>query len=434
MSASSLAGSIRIPSGRVARGCLRVPPSKSVSHRYFNLTLLAAAPAVIEHPLEAEDLTLFSRALEQLGFDLKRAGDVLDLTPRQGRARARGPRRGEIECGNSGTMYRFLVGSLATLEGDWILTGTPRLAQRPVDPLVQAMRGLGAKIEYLEREGFAPLRVHGRSLIGGRVEVDASESSQFLSALLMAACRARKRVELRVLHLTSSPYLELTLEAMALFGAAVERHGEDVFIVDPVDLKPPRLSVEADYSAATYPGVAALLTGGSVCLQGLKASSKQGDRRFFDLLRKIGAKVEWSEDGLCVSGKLERAPQVDLSDMPDQVPTLAAIAPFLPGTTRISNVAHLRIKESDRLAVLARELAKLGAAVVELEDGLVIEGTWSRCEPPSATVLIDPQDDHRIAMSLALVGLRRSGVVVQDAHVVDKSYPHFWRDLLTLVG
>ncbi len=429
MNSPRLPDSVAVPAGRVAGGTVRVPPSKSVSHRYFNLTLLSGRPAVIENPLQAEDLTLFSRALEQLGYSVAMRGRTLRLEPPLTLAR-----QATIDCGNAGTMYRFLVAAMTTLEGEWVLTGTPRLAERPIGPLVGALRQLGADIDYLDKEGYAPLRIRGATLRGGAVDIDASESSQFLSAVLMAASRASEDVDLRVLSLASSPYLDLTLEAVALFGGSIERPHSDRFVIHPGPLEAPRLEVEGDFSAAAYPAAAAVLTGGSVLLEGLRESSRQGDRRFIDLLVSMGAEAVWSEEGLRVSGRLSRAPTVDLQDMPDQVPTLAAIAPFVEGTTRITNVAHLRIKESDRLAVMARELSRVGARVSELPDGLVIEGSWSHSEPPAESVVVDPENDHRIAMSLALVGLRRPGVVIGEAYVVAKSYPGFWQDLDTLVG
>ena len=171
-----------------------------------------------------------------------------------------------------------------------------------------------------------------------------------------------------------------------------------------------------------------------VRLEGLIEGSRQGDRGFIDLLERVGAQVSWSGDALCVSGRPGSGVEVDLSNMPDQVPTLAAVAPFLRGETVIRNVAHLRVKESDRLAVMARELRRTGVRVAELDDGLIIQGDWHDSPPPATEVRIDPEDDHRIAMSMALVGLRRPGVVIDDASVVGKSYPHFWRDLDTLVG
>jgi 3-phosphoshikimate 1-carboxyvinyltransferase len=198
-------------------------------------------------------------------------------------------------------------------------------------------------------------------------------------------------------------------------------------------LPPPRLRVEADASAACYPAAAAALTGGGVVLEGVDAGSPQGDRRFFDLLAGMGAEVTWRPGEVEVRGGGLRAVDADLSTMPDQVPTLAALAPFARGTTHIRNVGHLRLKESDRLAAMAGELRRLGAEVEEGVDRLDVAGTWCDAAPPAGRVTVDAHGDHRIAMSLALVGLRRPGVTVGSPRVVGKSYPAFWQDFLGLL-
>jgi 3-phosphoshikimate 1-carboxyvinyltransferase len=326
-------------------------------------------------------------------------------------------------------MYRFVVASLATLPGRFEVDGTPRLRERPIAALVAALRGLGAGVEYLDQDGFAPLAIDGGSLDGGATVLDAGESSQYLSALLMAAVRARRPVEIRVESLTSTPYVELTLEALGRFGVEVERR-EDGFRIGPQRPAAGRLEVEADYSAAAYPAAAAALTGGDVLLEGLRLDSAQGDRRFLALLEEMGARVEAENSGVRVrgGGRLH-AVTADLSSMPDQVPTLAALAAFSLGTTRITGVPHLRLKESDRLHAMALELAKLGVEVREEIDGLVVRGSLAEVVPPVEEVVVETHDDHRIAMSLALVGLRRPGVVVAAPGVVAKSYPAFWRDL-----
>lgn len=420
-----------IPAGGTARGAVVVPPSKSVSHRYLNLALLARRPVVIERLLEAEDTRLFRAALEALGFALDRRGEVLAIEPPLD-----GPRRGEIYCGNAGTLYRFLTASLTVTPGTWVLDGSARLRERPIEPEVDALRALGARIRYLGIEGRAPLEIDGQSLAGGETTLDAAESSQYASAIMMAGVCAPAPVRIRLRALVSSPYLEVTLQALREFGVEVERQaGDSVFGVMPQGLRPPpRLVVEGDYSAATYPAAAAVITGGTVTLQGLRQESAQGDRAFFSLLEAAGAHVVRSASDVVVRPGRLRAIRADMRDMPDQVPTLAALAPFLEGTTEITGAAHLRIKESDRLAAMASELGRAGVPVRELADGLVIEGCWFDREPPSDPVLIDPHDDHRIAMALALVGLRRAGISIAEPGVVAKSYPNFWRDLETLLG
>jgi 3-phosphoshikimate 1-carboxyvinyltransferase len=280
-----------------------------------------------------------------------------------------------------------------------------------------------------------PLSIEGGSLQGGRTALDARESSQYLSALLMAALRAREPVDVEVVALTSEPYVAVTLEATAAFGGAVAEVAPGRFHVEPGLAPPARATVEGDYSAACYPAAAAALTGGRVRLLGLRRDSAQGDRAFFELLARMGARVEPADDGweLASDGRLA-AVEADLASMPDQVPTLAALAPFARGVTRITGVPHLRIKESDRLAAMAEELARAGAEVVERPDGLTIPGVWAEAKPPAEPVVMDPHGDHRIAMSLALLGLRRPGISVAEPAVVAKSYPDFWRDLDRLLS
>ncbi len=420
---------IEVPAGRKVSGRLRVPSSKSLTHRWLNLALLSRRPMVVERPLLAEDTRLFLAALGRCGFRVEESGDDVRLEP--------GDRPdGEIEilCGNAGTMLRFLVATLAVVPGTWRLDGVPRLRERPVRPLVESLRKLGARIEYLAAEGYVPLRIEGGTLGAGTTYLDAGESSQYLSAVLMAALRAPGEVTVEVSALTSGPYIDVTLAAVEAAGGRIERLGPKTWRVHPSDLRIDRARVEGDWSAACYPAAAAALTGGKVHLDGLVRDSKQGDRGFLDLLLKMGAEADWREDGLEVRGTgTLRGIEADLSTMPDQVPTLAALGPFAAGQTRIFNVAHLRIKESDRLEAMATELRKLGAEVDEGPDSLRIPGIWSDATPPSGPVLIDPRGDHRIAMSLALAGLRRPGVVVGSPEVVAKSYPGFWKDLEALL-
>jgi 3-phosphoshikimate 1-carboxyvinyltransferase len=417
-----------VPGGRRAHGRLRVPSSKSMTHRYFNLALLSGAPVVVERPLFAEDTRLFLAALGSCGFRVEEGEDEVRLTPEE---RAGG--EVEVFCGNAGTMLRFLVATLTVIPGLWRLDGVPRLRERPVGPLVDALRGLGARIEYLGAEGFVPVRIEGGSLRGGATTLDAGESSQYLSAILMAALRAPEPVVVEVPSLTSRPYVDVTLAAAAVFDGHIERVGPRAYRVRPSPLRGGRTRVEGDYSAACYPAAAAALTGGEVSLDGLSPDSRQGDREFMDLLVEMGAEIAWKGEVLRIRGGELRGVKADLSGMPDQVPTLAALAPFAAGETLIHNVAHLRIKESDRLEAMATGLQKLGADVREGRDSLWIPGLWSEAETPSETVHVDPWGDHRIAMSLALVGLRRPGVVIDHPEVVAKSYPGFWRDLLKIL-
>ncbi len=422
-----------VPAGRPAAGRLRVPPSKSITQRYFNLALIARRPLIVHRPLDSEDPRLYLEALAAAGFDVERGDDQVELIPGEPPAEA------EIFCGNGGTMYRFLTAALTTLPGSWHLDGVPRLRERPVGPLVAALRELGADIHCPEREGFAPLRIRGATLRGGAAHLDAGASSQYLSALLMAALAAREPVTIEVGALRSEPYVDLTLDAVVEFGGAVARDG-DTFRVEPwrTDQAAVReVVVEGDFSGAAYPAAAAALCGTTVELDGLRPDSRQGDRGFIDLLGRMGAQIRWQDRDLELTGPAVgslRGVDADMAATPDQVPTLAALAPFAIGTTRISNVPHLRIKECDRLNAMAQELGRLGAQVEEQPDGLIIPGTWAAQPPPETPVEVLTYGDHRIAMSLAIVGLRRPGVLIRDPGVVGKSYPEFWRDFEELIG
>ena len=424
------------PVQRVAgvSGVVEPPGSKSISHRALNLALIGQRPATIENLLEADDIAAFRAVLVAMGWRLRPVpGSGLRLEPPRKNG-SRGPVR--LDCRSAGTLLRLLVATCVVTPGEWVLDGSRRLRERPIGPLIAALRQLGAGIDELGRPGCAPVRIRGGRLAGGRVEIDAGESSQYVSALLMAALSAEGPIELLVPFLVSSPYVDTTLEVMADFGAPVEvrRTGESrEFRVEPrrPQLSDGRYRVAGDDSAAAYPAAAAAICGGSVRLRGLSHAATQGDRAFLGLLEQMGARVQATEEEIRVDadGTLT-AVDCDLSALPDQVPTLAAMAAFGGGTTWIRNVAHLRIKESDRLAAVATELRRADVSVAELADGLRIDGNPGLTAPSgSPPVLIDTYDDHRIAMSMALVGLRRGGLSIRRPEVVGKSYPGFWGDL-----
>ena len=418
---------------RVA-GAVEPPGSKSISHRALNLALIGQRPVTIENLLEAEDIAAFADTLERMGWCLERVSgaEVRALPPRTGPPDS--PVR--LDCRSAGTLLRFLIASCAVTPGEWILDGSPRLRERPVGPLLAALRQLGASIDELGRPGRAPIRIHGGALAGGQVEIDAGESSQYVSALLMAGLRAERPIQLLAPLLVSSPYVDTTLKVMADFGSSVASGGAGgarEFRIEPHRPEAPggRYRVAGDDSAAAYPAAAAALCGGRVRLRGLAPTSTQGDRAFLRLLEQMGAVVRAAPGEIEVEGDGSlSALDCDLSEMPDQVPTLAAVAAFADGVTAIRNVAHLRFKESDRQAAIGTELRRAGASVEELPDGLRIEGNPGlTAAPGSLRVAIDTYDDHRIAMSMALVGLRRGGLAIRHPAVVAKSYPGFWADL-----
>lgn len=428
---------VDVPTGGCASGDVRPPGSKSVSHRMMNLALLEGRPIHVRNLLEADDLDLFRGALDACGWQLEQDPGELRLEP----PRQPVTREVVVDCGNAGTMFRFVLASLAAVPGQYIVDGTPRLRERPAAPLVRTLRSLGALIEGTnsqQPDGHAPLRVQGGSLRAGNCRLDAGESSQYLSAMLMACAHLPGTTQITVERLTSAPYVEITLDAMRTFGLAVPQREADLWTIrgrtpgEAPGGEPRIVEVDGDYSAAAYPAAAAMITGGRVRLLGLDPDSSQGDRGFLDVLVSMGGEMSWTNEALEFSGRPRKAVDVDLSAMPDQVPTLAAVAAFCPGTTRVRNVAHLRIKESDRLHAVASQWSRLGVPIRELDDGLVIEGCADALAEAEDRPEIETFDDHRIAMSAALVGLRRRCRVL-DPRVVAKSYPRFWDDLFRLI-
>jgi 3-phosphoshikimate 1-carboxyvinyltransferase len=415
-----------LPTGTV-RGALTLPGSKSATNRLLVLSLFARQPVRLVGALRSADTDLLVSALATLGCEVADAGEALRITP------GRPPKGATIECGASGTMLRFLTAALCTIPGSWRLDGVARLRQRPLGPLVRALRELGAELRCLGGEGLAPVEISGASLRGGRVLLDAGQSSQYLSALLLAGLGAREPTEIRVERLISRPYVDLTLAAITGAGGRAWRQ-ENFFRVEPGAVSGGTYAVEPDLSSAGYAAAGAALTGGTIEFRGVDAGSGQPDARFLAVLESMGARLEKTSDGLSITGDQLNAVSVDAGDFPDQVPTLAAIAPFARGTTEILGVGHLRLKESDRLLAMSTLLRGAGAAVAEGPAGLVIPGVWSGAQAPSGRAVLDPVGDHRIAMSGAVLALRRSGLRLTDPDVVVKSYPRFWQDWFRIVS
>ncbi len=424
-----------LPSGRVF-GRVEVPGSKSVAQRIFNLTLLAGSPITITSPPNDQDSLAFLSVLNGLEWTVEE-NETQDwmLTPPR-----RYPEQASLDCGSSGTGFRFLVASLTTLPGRWTVHGSAQLGARPIQELIDSLSRVGCRIRPASASSSLPIEIEGGPWQESGLQVDARTSSQYLSALLMAATCASTRAStrastpttIRVDNLVSEPYVDLTVAWMRLFGARLEHTDGDSsqreYLVRPGLDAPQQAAIEADWSSAAYPAAAAALTGGTVELVGVERASSQGDLGFLELLQRMGAKIEWTEGGVKVRGfGALQALDVDLGNMPDQVPTLACLAPFASGTTVIRGAAHLRHKESDRLQVLTRELTQVGAQVEQREDGLRIEGSWSRGEVPQFEVAVDPQEDHRIAMAMAVLAAKRPGIRMRQPEVVAKSYREFWQ-------
>lgn len=421
---------IRPAAGPVDR-TMRLPGSKSLTNRALLVAAMARGQSELDGVLLAEDTELMADALAALGVPVliqRHANRALV----EGRGGHWPTTEAALECGNAGTVIRFVTAACAAGQGDYVLDGSARMRQRPIGALVDALRDLGAHIGYGEREGYCPLQVRARGLRGGTVVFDRPVSSQYVSALLMAGPLASNDVLIAVEGaLPSDPYVRMTLAVMEAFGASVVEDQMRRFIVPaPQAYSATRYAIEPDASAASYFFAAAALTGGRVTVEGLGADSVQGDLAFVRVLERMGCRVAIEDRQTTVWGPKEGAlvgVDIDLGAMPDVAPTLAVLAAFAEGPTRIRNIANLRIKESDRLAALATELGHLGVPTELHEEGITVA---PRSRPVAGK--IDTYGDHRMAMSFALAGLRLDGVVIREPDCVNKTFPEFfvrWSEL-----
>jgi 3-phosphoshikimate 1-carboxyvinyltransferase len=422
-----MADTFEIRPGGPLRGTIRPPGSKSITNRALVCAALAEGQSLLSGVLDSDDTRAMIEALPRLGIGVEhdRENATVQVVGCGGRLPAT---KADLFVGNSGTTIRFLTAMLSLGQGTYRLDGTPRMRERPIGDLLDALRELGGDAIAEQANGCPPVIVRGRGLAGGRATVAGDISSQFLSGLLMAAPYAAAAVELAVEGpLVSRPYVEMTRAVMRSFGVtiAVERPCRFV-IAAPQHYHARRYAIEPDASAASYFFAAAAITGGEVTVEGLSRDSLQGDVAFCDCLERMGCQVQYEADQITVVGGPLRGIDVDMNAISDTVQTLAAVALFAEGPTTIRGVAHIRHKETDRIHALAVELRKLGAEVEERDDGLEIT------PGPLAGAEIDTYDDHRMAMSLALVGLRVPGVVIRDPGCTAKTYPNFFRDLATL--
>ncbi|MFW5810422.1 MAG: 3-phosphoshikimate 1-carboxyvinyltransferase [Thermodesulfobacteriota bacterium] len=398
---------------------VEVPGSKSYTHRILIASALSDGECFIQNRLKSEDTELTLNALQQMGVAAEEIGGGLKIHGTGGRLTG----GSEIFLGNSGTSMRLLTSVIALAEGETLLTGTDRMKERPVADLLEGLTQIGVKAQSVNGNGCPPVAVRGGSLQGGRIALKCGLSSQFLSGLLLIGPYTREGLEIEVVEgPVSKPYIDLTLEVMERLGVPAERRGyERFFVAGNRIYRAGPYTVETDASNASYFWGAAAITGGTVTVRHIDLATKQGDIRILECFQRMGCRVAESGGGVAVTGGPLSAIEVDMADMPDMVPTLAVVAAFADGRTVIRNVAHLRAKESDRLAAVAAELTKMAISVTEQEDGLIIQGG----SPKGAR--IDTYDDHRIAMSFAMAGLRVPGVMIEEERCVDKSFPDFWR-------
>jgi 3-phosphoshikimate 1-carboxyvinyltransferase len=417
------------PAARAA-GRVRLPGSKSISNRCLLLAALAAGETEIAGLLDADDTRVMREALERLGAAFSDKQDSFFV---KGVGGAFPVKKADLFLGNAGTAFRPLTAALAFCGGEYHLSGVARMHERPIGDLVDALRGIGASIDYAGKESFPPLLVHpGRISLEKPVQVRGDVSSQFLTALLMALPLAGRDSRIAVQgELISKPYVEITLNVMHRFGIPTRRTGWKFFEVPGRPyVSPGRIFVEGDASSASYFLAAGALGGGPVRVEGVGRDSIQGDVRFVEVLERMGAAVVVEENSIVVTGKQPlRAIDMDMNHIPDAAMTAAVLALFAEGTSAIRNIASWRVKETDRIAAMATELRKLGAQVEEGRDFLKIS-------PPqkiASNTTISTYDDHRIAMSFSLVALGGVPVRIADPGCVAKTFPTFfesWKSIL----
>jgi 3-phosphoshikimate 1-carboxyvinyltransferase len=416
-----------------AAGAVRMPGSKSISNRALLLSALSDGPTLLVDLLDADDTRVMREALSTLGVGLEAVDGNLRVRGCAGRFPQR---EGRLFLGNAGTAFRSLTAALAFAGGNYVLDGVPRMRERPIGDLVDALNDLGARIRYLERRGFPPLAVGpADALSGARVSVRGDVSSQFLSGLLMAAPMVAPPGGLQVEvqgTLISRPYVAMTLALMRRFGVTVLEQGDRFVVPAGIYRSPGRFVVEGDASGASYFLALGAIAGGPVRVEGVGRDSVQGDVRFAEALASMGARIELGEDFVEArapeSGRL-RAIDADFNHIPDAAMTIAIAALFADGTSTLRNIGSWRVKETDRIAAMAIELRKLGAVVDEGSDSLSVT-------PPShwREATIDTYDDHRIAMCFSLAAAAGLPVHVRDPKCVAKTFPDYFERLAALTA
>ena len=398
---------------------VRVPGSKSIMARALFLAAAADGVTTLRHPLRSDDTEAFADGLRALGVDVDTSAD--DAWTVTGHPDGPPLARAEAYTRDSGTASRFLPALAAAGHGEFSFDASAQMRRRPMDPLIGALRALGVEVRESGEPGRLPFTVVGRGLKGGRLTLDAGLSSQFLTALLLAGPLAADGLAITVTGMVSVPYVEMTLAMMRQFGVDVRREG-DTFVVPAAPYAARDYDVEPDASSASYVLAAAAVTGRTVTVPGLGTGSLQGDVRFAQVLERMGAEVQMSPSATTVSGPRDgrlRGVTVNMRDISDTMPTLAAIAPFASGPVRIEDVYNTRVKECDRLAACEENLRRLGIAVTTGRD-------WIEIRPGTpAAAEIACFADHRIAMSFSVTGLRTPGITLDDPDCVKKTFPTF---------
>ncbi|MCI0182749.1 3-phosphoshikimate 1-carboxyvinyltransferase [Sulfoacidibacillus ferrooxidans] len=412
---------------------VRVPGSKSITNRALPMAALANGTTRLRGALFSDDSRYFIQSLRRLGYQVDTDEEAKEVVVYGAGINPLHHTHGlDLFIGNSGTSARFLSAFVSLGEGRYRIDGVQRMRERPIAALLTALRGLHVRIDDELGTGCPPILIEANGITGGTVEMSGKDSSQFVSGLLLAAPYAKTAVSIVVQgELVSAPYVEMTLAMMRQFGVEVNQVGH-VFHVSPGNYIAQDYAIEPDASGASYFLAAAAISGGTVKIVGLSKQSLQGDTHFVQVLANMGCRIDYGQDWIELSGPKEGLTgiDVDLFDMSDMVPTLAAIAPFAHGKVRIRNVANIRMKETDRIRACVTELHRLGVTVVEFDDGLEIEP----CERLREGVTIHTYDDHRMAMAFAITGLRVPGTRIENPGCTAKTYPEFFSQLESVIN
>lgn len=410
---------------------VRIPGSKSITHRALIAASLAKGKSRLKSFLSCEDILYTAGALKKMGTTVEIDADTAVVHGKGGIFPAFNDMT-TIDLGNSGTSYRLLLSVAALSErGTFEFTGSERMQKRPVEYLVNALKSIGVSIDYVNESGFPPVLIKASGIKGGKVRIPGNISSQYISSLLLSGPYTKTGLEIEVTgELVSRPYIDLTLDTMKAFGINVNNSNYQSFFIAPGQIYKAQkeYTVEGDASSASYFWGAAAVTGGTVKTENIHPlKTRQGDIKFLEILDRMGCSVKRHDDYVTVRGGLLSGIKADMGSMPDMAPTLAVIALFAKGETTIYNVSHLKHKESDRIADTANELRRIGGRVQELDDGLIIYGGEAL-----RGAEIDPHDDHRLAMGFSMAGLRVPGIVIKNEGCVNKSFPAFWELWKTL--
>lgn len=396
------------------------PPSKAHTLRAIIIASLAKGKSIIRKPLLAGDQLNVIACLKKLGVEISQNADEIIVNGANGRY---SPIADELNVGESGVGMNFLTSAACLSDRPIVITGSKRITERPILEVVNGLRQLGAQIEYLEKEGFPPIKIAGGGIKGGHAQIKGAKSSQYFSSIVISAPYAENEVTLECIDtMTERPYLDISLQMMSAFGVTAENTDyKEINIPNDKKYSAQKMTIEGDYSSVSFFFLAAAITKAKVLVLSLNPDTKQGDKEFLSLIEKMGCDISTAGDGICVQGQGLAAIDQDMSNIPDLVPPMAVAAAFAKGTSRLSNIGHLRHKECDRLAVMASELGKMGVSAQCEQDSLIIEGN-----DHIHGADIDPHNDHRIAMSFAVAGLITGDQTIENEGCVAKSFPDFW--------